>query len=152
MIVGKDIKIEDVNDFYYTYSHINFNPVYQRYRFYVENNKYMFFHDKREKKNEYGYLTEKDSVRNGTFEISKQDFETFFDFLKEGTVIKRQESTTTGDSGPWMYLYWKNDKGKIQEFSFKSYDTKERFVNYCEKLISRNKTSNHSRVSNNDIY
>ena len=135
MIVGKDIKIEDINDFYYTYSNINFNPKYQRYRFYIENNKYMFFHDKREKKNEYGFLTEKDSVRNGTFEISKQEFETFFSFIKDGTVIKRKESTISGDSGPWMYLYWKNDKGKIQEFSFKSYEMKQKFEDYCEKLI-----------------
>ncbi|MBR4421912.1 MAG: hypothetical protein IKS69_05215, partial [Erysipelotrichaceae bacterium] len=32
--VGKDIGIEDVTDFYYTYSSSAFPPEYQRYRFY----------------------------------------------------------------------------------------------------------------------
>lgn len=138
-VVGKDIRIEDVNDFYYTYSNINYNAKYQRYRFYVEDNKYMFFHDTREKKNDYGFLTEEDSIRNGTLEISRQEFEKFFDYIKDGVVIKRQESVESGDSGPWMYLYWKNDKGSIQQFSFRSYETKQEFVDYCEELIEKHK-------------
>lgn len=31
--VGTDIKIEDINDFYYTKENINYGAYYQRYRF-----------------------------------------------------------------------------------------------------------------------
>ena len=34
--VGRDIKIDDITEFYYTYSSSTNPPDYQRYRFYVE--------------------------------------------------------------------------------------------------------------------
>lgn len=136
-IVGKDIKINDLTEFYYTYSNINFNAFYQRYHFFVEDGKHMFFHETRERENDYGPATEKDTTLTGAFELTDEEWTAFFDLLKDGTVIKRTEHTGSGDSGPWMYLYWKNDKSKIQEFDFASYETQQSFKSYCEELAQR---------------
>ena len=57
-ITNKRIPIEDITDFYYTYENINYNAFYQRYRFYVEDDKLMFFHETRERPNDYGWTTE----------------------------------------------------------------------------------------------
>lgn len=136
-IVGKDIKVDDLTDFYYTYSNINYNAFYQRYRFFVEDGKHMFFHETRERENDYGPATEKDTTLTGTFELTDEEWTSFFDLLKDGTVIKRTEQTSSGDSGPWMYLYWKNDKSEIQEFTFASYSIQQSFKSFCEGLAQR---------------
>ena len=49
MIVGKDIKEYDINEFYYTKENINYDAYYLRYLFYVEDGKHMFFFEEREK-------------------------------------------------------------------------------------------------------
>ncbi len=136
-IVGKDIKADDLTEFYYTYSNINYNAFYQRYHFFEENGKHMFFHETRERENDYGPATEKDTTLTGTFELTDEEWTAFFDLLKDGTVIKRTEQTGSGDSGPWMYLYWKNDKSEIQEFQFASYAVQESFKSFCEQLAQR---------------
>ena len=136
-IVGKDIKADDLTEFYYTYSNINFNAFYQRYHFFVENGKHMFFHETRERENDYGPTTEKDTTLTGTFELTDEECNAFFDFLKDGTVIKRKSDTGSGDSGPWMYLYWKNDKSEMQEFEFASYGIQQSFKSFCEDLAQR---------------
>ena len=136
-IVGKDIKKEDINEFYYTYYNINYNAKYQRYRLYKENDKYYLFHDKREKPNDYGPLTEKDITRSGTIELNEEEWNKFFELIKDGKVIKRQEDTSSGDDGPWMYIYWKNDKDKYQEYTYASYDKQIEFVDYAESLIEK---------------
>ena len=70
MIVGTDIAFDDITDFYYTEENINYDAYYQRYRFYVEDGNHMFFHETRERKNEYGPCTEEDTVQIGTIELS----------------------------------------------------------------------------------
>ena len=47
-IVGKNIKINDINDFYYTLDGSTNPPYFHRYRFYKEEGKYFFYHEKRE--------------------------------------------------------------------------------------------------------
>ena len=132
--VGKNVSIDDITDFYYTYENINFNALSQRCHFYREDGKYLFYHEKREKPNQYGPLTEEDITESGTVELSAEQWNAFFDCIKDGTVIKREESAITGDSGPWYYLYWKNDKGEIQQYSFVSYERELEFKEFCESL------------------
>lgn len=134
LMVGTDILTEDISEFYYTYDHINYNAYYQRYRFYTEDGKKMFFHETRERKNDYGPATEADTTMTGCFELTEADWEAFFGLLKGGTVIKRTESTETGNAGPWMYLYWKNDEGEYQEYSFSSKSALESFKAFCAEL------------------
>ena len=133
-ITNRKIPVSDITDFYYTYENINFNAYYQRYRFYVEDGKYMFFHETRERKNEYGPTTEKDVTKTGTVELTDDQWTAFYELLEGGTVVKRSESAESGSSGPWLYLYWKNDKGRIQEFSFASYDRQKAFEEFCGSL------------------
>ena len=131
-IVGKNISIGDVKEFYYTYSTSTFPPDYQRYRFYVDDGKYFFYHEKRE--GDHWPLRETDKTVFGTVELSEAEWATFFDYLKGGVVKKRTESTECGSSGPWLYLYWKGDHSKYQEFSFESFDKKTSFEKFCIKL------------------
>ena len=132
--VGRNINKEDITDFYYTYENINFNARYQRYRFYVENGKKMFFHETRERKNQYGPASEEDRTAYGTKELSEEGWNAFFDLINGGTVRKREESTSAGGSGPWTYLYWKNDKSKIQQYEFESAEKKLAFEEFCVQL------------------
>ncbi len=133
-VVGKDISKGDITDFYYTYSNINYNAFYQRYRFYIENGKKYFFHETRERQNEYGPATEDDTTKIGTVELTEEQWKDFYDLINGGTVKKREESAESGDSGPWFYLYWKDDKSKYQEYSFPSYEAQKKFEEYCSGL------------------
>ncbi len=132
--VGKDIRIGDVSEFYYTFSNINYNAFYQRYRFFTEDGKYFFFHETRERKNDYGPTTEKDITKTGTVELSADQWSAFFDLLSGGTVTKRSESAASGGSGPWLYLYWSGDRSKIQEYRFDSLEKRSAFESFCEEL------------------
>lgn len=137
MIVGKDIKAEQISQFYYTYSNINYNAEYQRYRFYIEEGKNKFFHETRQNPGGYGFLTEDNTTRIGDYEINKQEWDSFIELISEGRVEKRTEKTESGDSGPWMYIYWDKDKDKYQEYYFDTYDKQLKFVEYCESLIQK---------------
>ena len=133
-IVGKNIKFEDITDFYYTEENINFGAYYQRYRFFVEEGKHMFFHETRERKDDYGPCTKEDTTRIGTIELTDEQWSKFTDLVSGGTVTARKDSAEAGGRGPWLYLYWKNDKSKYQEFSFESYETQARFEEFCISL------------------
>ncbi len=134
-IVGKDIGKDDITDFYYTVENINYDAFYQRYRFYVEDGKHMFFHETRERKDDYGPCTEEDTTLTGTIELTDNQWSGFFDLVSGGTVKAREESADAGDDGPWLFLYWVNDKGKYQQFSFDSYGTQKEFVDFCLSLV-----------------
>ena len=133
-ITNRNIPIQDITEFYYTYENINFNAFYQRYHFYVDGDKYMFHHETREKPNGYGWTTEEDITESGTFELSPEEWRDFLGMLKDGTVSARTGSASSGSSGPWMYLYWKNDKGKYQEYAFTSVEARNGFEDYCNTL------------------
>ena len=135
MTVGKDIRIEDITDFYYTEENINYGAYYQRYRFYMEDGKHMFFHETRERRNDYGPCTEEDTTLIGTKELTDEQWSQFADLVSGGTVKAREDSADSGDTGPWLYLYWKDDKGKYQEFSFDSYGTEVKFEEFCISLV-----------------
>ncbi|MCR4739235.1 MAG: hypothetical protein K5886_03120 [Lachnospiraceae bacterium] len=134
--VGEDIGIEDITDFYYTVEDINYDACYQRYRFYVEDGKHIFFHETRERKDDYGPCTEEDTTLTGTIELTDEQWSEFFDLVSGGRVRSREESAETGDTGPWLYLYWVNDNSDIQQFSFASYGDEKAFVDFCLSIIA----------------
>ena len=54
-IEGTKVHLGDVNDFYYTYEWVGYNAEYQRYRFFVEDGKYKFYHEARKIEGDYGW-------------------------------------------------------------------------------------------------
>ena len=130
--VGTDIKMADITEFYFTYSSSTNPPRYQRYRFYVKDGIRRFYHEKRE--GNHWPLRETDITVSGTKELSQEEWQTFFNYIKGGKAEKRKEHLESGSSGPWLFLYWKGDKGKIQEFSFLSRGTQRSFEDFCIKL------------------
>ena len=132
-IVGRDIEQEDITEFYYTVSTSTCPAFYQRYRFYVEDGKYRMFHETR--KGEAWPLTEKYTTRKGTVKLSEEQWNAFYDYLKDGRVTARSENLNDGDSGPSMYLYWPGDRGDYQEFAFSEYGMRIGFEEFCESLI-----------------
>ena len=134
--VGEDIKIEDISEFYYTEEEINYDAYYQRYHFYVDNGTYRFFHETRERKDDYGPCTEADTTLTGDYELTDDEWKEFFTYIEGGKVSVRGEDITSGDSGPWTYLYWKNDNDECQEYKFRSYDVQRSFEKFCLSLVS----------------
>ena len=129
---GNGCRLGDVTDFYYTYSTSTAPPHYQRYRFYVDGRKYLFYHETREGG---GWpQTEKDITESGSRPLSKAEWAEFFECLKGGTVENRKEHLEDGDAGPWLFLYWKGDHGKCQEFSFASPAARFAFEELCARL------------------
>ena len=133
-ITDRNIPIGDVTDFTYTYENINFNAFYQRYRFYTEDGKYLFYHETRERPNQYGPATEADITASGTLELTAEEWASAMKLLKDGRVSKREDSAESGSSGPWTFLYWKNDKSRYQKFQFASYEGREAFETHCSAL------------------
>ena len=133
-ITNRKIPFDDVTEFYYTYENINFNASFQRYRFYREGGKYMFQHETREKPGEYGPTTEEDITNTGTFELTAEEWKDFLSLLKDGTVKARKDSGESGETGPWMFIYWRNDKEKYQVFAFPSYDARVCFEEFCSAI------------------
>ncbi len=148
MIVGTDIAFEDITDFYYTEENINYDAYYQRYRFYVEDGKHLFFHETRERKNDYGPCTEEDTVQIGTMELSEDQWSEFTAFVKGGTVTARKDPVDSDGRGPWLYLYWKKDKSKDQRFAFESRETEAKFEEYCQTLAPSADRSNGQATAN----
>lgn len=132
--VGKDILTDDITDFYYTEENINYDAYYQRYRFYAEDGNHMFFHETRERKDDYGPCTEADTTLIGTIELTDDQWLEFTNLVSGGTVKARGDSADSGGTGPWLYLYWTGDKDKYQEFSFESYETQAEFEEFCLTL------------------
>ena len=149
MRVGTDIKKEEIIDFYYTEENINYDAFYQRYRFYVENDKFKFFHETRERKDDYGPCTAADATLTGTIELTDDQWAQFYDLINGGTVRAREESAESGGTGPWLYLFWTNDKSKYQEFSFSSYEKQTEFVDLCISLIPENNSNNENTAGDN---
>lgn len=132
-VVGKKITEDKFKDFYYTYSTTVNPPEFQRYRFYKEDGKNFFYHEKREGNNVF--LTEEDITVSGTKELSEDEWETFWNLIDGGSVRKRRENANAGNGGPWLYLYWDGDKDVCQEFTFKEYETVYDFEAFCEELV-----------------
>ncbi len=138
--VGSDVKIEDVTEFFYTLSTSTNPPHYQRYRFYAQEDGTFFYHEKRE--GDHWPLREGDITVSGTRELTEAEWSAFFDLLRDGTVRQREEHPEDGDPGPWLYLYWKRDKGTWQEYAFPGYQARSAFEDFCAALTGREQKRN----------
>lgn len=137
-IGGITITQGDITDFYYTYDWVGYNALYQRYRLYVEDEEYHFYHETRKIEDDYGWASEADIASSGTLTLSVYDWTEFLDYLAGGTV-KEPEEVLDGDSGPWMYLYYRSgDNIERREFHFSSGDCRLAFEEYCQSLAQRN--------------
>lgn len=133
--VGTDILLSDVTEFYYTTA-ASTNPASrQQYRFYMEGEQWWFYHESRE--GSHWPLTEKDITACGAKQLSQQEYEQFTACISGGSVIKRTENADSGSRGPWLYLYWKGDKGKYQQFSFADYAAQTAFEQFCAELAAQ---------------
>jgi len=142
-VVGTDIGLENVSEFYYTRSSSTNPPHYQRYHFYMKDGNYTFYHEKRE--GAHWPLTESDITVSGTQELTKEAWNDFFKYLIGGKVHKRDSGAEAGDSGPWTYIYWDSDKGKYQQFSFASLHAQSSFEAFCEELVEEEASENSFR-------
>lgn len=133
IVVGEDIALEDITEFYWTYSTSTNPPEYQRYYFSEDDGKYLFYHEKRE--GDSFPLTEDDITIFGTVELTEDEWVVFCDYVKEGRVQAREESSGAGGSGPWMFLYWNGDEDIYQEYSFASQDQEAAFEQFCMDLM-----------------
>lgn len=123
---------QQISEFYYTYSSSVNPPQFQRYRFYTEEGKYMFYHEKRE--GNHWPLEEEDITDSGTKELTEGEWKEFCGLLEGGDIREREESVGTGDSGPFLYIYLKEDPSHSMEFRFASYDRQQAFEKYCKAL------------------
>ena len=133
-VVGEDIAMEDITEFYYTYSSSTYPPEYQRYHFYVEDGTYKFYHEKREGAD--WPLTESHITLSGSMEISEEEWAEFLNFVKGGIVKKRNPNSVADDSGPWLYLYWHGDNNQCQEFFFATLNEKNAFEAFCKNHVT----------------
>ena len=133
-MVGKNINLKDVSEFYYTYSATTNPAEYERYHFYIENSKYMFFHQIREA--DHLPLTEEDAIETQNIELTDEQWQQFFSYLEGGKVTKRTESIDTGTKTS-LYLYWNKDKAKYNEFTFETYTKNLEFKKFCNELIGK---------------
>ena len=102
LVVGESIPFAELTDFYYTYDASTNPPHYQRYRFYIQDEKHCFYHETREGG---GWpQTEEDITRSGTVELTDAQWMTFCDLLRDGTASRLEEHLDTGDAGPWLYF------------------------------------------------
>lgn len=132
LVVGKDIEIADITEFYYTYAASTYPPEYQRYHIKLEDGNLRFYHETRE--GNHWPLTEADITSSGMIELSKEEADELLICLDDGIVVKRKNNTEAGGSKIWLYLYWKGDQSKYQEFSFASEDMRNSFEHICMKL------------------
>ena len=131
--VGREINPEDISDFYWTLDASVASPVYQRYRFYAEDGKWLFYHESR--RGGGWPQTEEDILGSGTAALTEEDWTALWNCLRGGMVRARTDEVLDGDEGPWTYLYWAGDEGICQEFSFASPAEHSAFLALCARLV-----------------
>jgi hypothetical protein len=132
-IVGQTVMKQDVRDFFYTLSSSTNPPQFQRWRFYEEDGKKYFYHEKRE--GDHWPLREGDITISGTRELTEAQWDEFFECLQGGSVQRRRDSLESGGRGPWLYLYWRGDRGVIQQFDFADASSRLAFEDLCRRLM-----------------
>ena len=131
-LVGSDVLKERIREFYYTLSSSAYPPRYQRFRFFMEDGRYLFYHESRA--GNHFPLREKDVTASGTRELRATEWDELYSCLENGTVRARREHLESGGAGPWLYLYWDGDAGRVQEYTFASHEKRKRFEAWCEAL------------------
>lgn len=132
LIVGKDIDHSDITDFYYTVDSSAYPPEFQRFRFYLQDGVPYFYHETRQ--GDHWPLTEDDATAKKVRQLSDSQWQAFLDLIEAGSVTKRSEDASSGDGGPFLYLYWSGDRGTWQVYRFASYEKLRAFESYCQEL------------------
>ena len=134
-ITGISILQSDIVDFCYTYDWSGYNALYQRYRFYTEDGEYWFEHETRKTEDDYGWASEADITASGTVSLSIYEWDEFLYYLTDGIADEPKESDETGDSGPWMYLYYRAEDTTVRkQFHFASAERQTEFEEFCQSL------------------
>ena len=135
-IKGISVTQSDIVDFYYTYDWSGYNALYQRYRFYVEEGEYLFYHETRKLEDDYGWASEADITASGTVFLSIYEWDEFLYYLTEGSATEPEENLLDGDSGPWLYLYYRSGDTTVRkEFHFASPERQADFEDFCQSLV-----------------
>ena len=113
-VVGRDILAEDITDFSFTYEESD-SLTYQIYRFYMEEGKYIFFHERKEN----------DTISTGTIELTQEQWNSFFSWIKGGTIERYEVpgytiSISWNDNEDHPYSF--PSFGAITAFQMKSYN------------------------------
>lgn len=135
LVVGNNVREEDITDFYCTYAASSFPPYWEQYHFSALEGGYLFTYEKREGK--HWPLTEEDTAISCSTELTEAEWTTLLEHLRDGRVEKRGSSAETGGSGPALYLYWQGDRGEYQVFTFASYAARVSFEEFCAALTER---------------
>ena len=135
LVVGKNIDLQQITEFWWTYDASTDPPHWQRYCFQKEDGIGRFSHETREGRR--WPLTPEDATVSGSMELTDEEWEQLCSLLEGGVVRKRTESDDTGDAGPWMYLYWTGDQSIYQEFTFVNAQTMNAFEEFCVSLKKR---------------
>ena len=130
--VENTIASDGINEFYYTLATSSYPPQYQRYRFYRQDGKFFFYHEKREGRS--WPLREEHITVSGTVELSQTEWNEFYDLIKNGKVKNRKSNTASGGSSVDLYLYWDGDCSKYQQFDFGSINERTSFEELCCRL------------------
>ena len=129
-----DIYLEEITDFYYTAANSENSSGYLRYRFYVKDGSYFFSFDKRDANG--NYAAAEGESGNGNVSLNTEERLAFFKLIQTGSIKARDESSESGGSGPWMYLYTeKYPDGLV--FHFASATEQTAFEEYCAELAAR---------------
>jgi len=138
-VVGKNIKEDKIEEFYYTYSTSTNPAFYQRYYFHKVDEKWLFFHETRE--GSAFPLTEEYTTAKGETEITEEQYLRFYACIEKGVVTARKDNVNSGNDLSF-FLYWKGDKGKNQVFEFENQGKEQVFVKLCEELAATTENEN----------
>lgn len=134
---GKDFKAEQVTEFYYTVTDTSYPPKYERRHFFKRDGGYYYFHEKMEGSlPAYSEaLAVIDTGDERVRPITEEQWLQLTEILLGGKVTKRSEDITEGGgSRPAVFLYWTNDKGKYQVYSFKTAQAETDFLSFSAGL------------------
>lgn len=131
-VVGADIAMEDIAEFYYTIDAPLAESFTLRYRLYTENGEKRLYHETRQ--GGAWPQTEEDTVFSGTAALTDADWEALCDCLRDGYVKSDDGELNDGDDGPWMYLRWTGDGGESRAFEFASIERQAGFEALCSRL------------------
>ena len=134
LVVGDDIKFNQISDFYYTIDASTNPPFFLRYRVYTVDGVHTFYHE--ERSGDHWPLTDNDATVIEKREMTEEEWDSFCKCIADGKVTKRTDSVEAGSSGPWLYLYWSGDKGTYQVFEFRDLDAQYDFRKWCEGMVA----------------
>ena len=132
--VGKQIPFRDVTAFVYTRASSTNPPEHTRWHLMLQNGTPVLMYEQRT--GNHWPLTGEDISASSTVTLTQTQWQTLLHCLQGGQVIRRTENPETGDSGPFMYLYWQGDRDSIRQFTFASHEREQQFLTLCRQYVN----------------